>query len=415
MGGGVVIIGAGQAGLQAAISLREGGYGGSVTILGDESHPPYQRPPLSKSFLLGGMDADSLRLRPPALIDRLGIDLRLGTRANAIDRRSRAVVDANGISVPYEHAIIATGSRPRLVSVSGSDRARIATLRTVSDGHDLRDRLSTAKNIVVIGAGFIGLEFAAIARKLGCNVHVVESARRIMSRVVSATTAEYVHNRHVQAGVRFSLGCMVSAVESREDGAVDIHLSDGRLLKTDLVLAGTGAVPNCEIAREAGLAVEDGILVDEHLLTSDPHISAIGDCARHPSAFSGSCIRIESVQNAMDQARTVAARLLGKAAAYDAVPWFWSDQGNLKIQIAGIVSGHDHSVLRGSMVEGAFSNFCFRGGHFVGVESVNKPGDNMLARRLLTTSRTLRLSDFEDCHFNMKALLGKVADGCAVA
>lgn len=409
MSAGTVIVGAGQAGLQTALSLREGGYEEPITLVGDELLLPYQRPPLSKAFLLGAIEEAGLFFRPQALLEKLRIDFVQGVRAVSIDRAGSTVVLGDGTRVPYDHAVIATGSRPRFLDLQGAQLQHVHYLRTVDDAHGLRSRLAQAQNIVIIGAGFIGLEFAAVARKLGRSVHVVEAGPRILGRIVSLPTAEYVHGRHGEAGIVFSLNSTVCAFEGRDGAVSGVHLGDGRVLEADMVLVGIGALPNSEIAAEAGLAVDNGILVDELLLTSDPQISAIGDCAHHPNTFAGGRVRLESVQNAADQARTVAARLLGRPKPYDAVPWFWSDQSDLKIQIAGIVNGYDHSVLTGSMAEGRFSIFCFREGRFLGVESVNRPNDHMQARRLLAASRALRLEDFEASGFNLKAVLDSAA------
>jgi 3-phenylpropionate/trans-cinnamate dioxygenase ferredoxin reductase component len=407
MSAGIVIIGGGQAGLQTAISLREEGYTGAITLIGAEQSLPYQRPPLSKAFLLGAVAEEGLHLRPQAFLEKLGIDFAQGAEAVAIEREHRAVLLADGSARPYEHLVIATGARNRLLAVEGADRANLAYLRTIEDARALQSRLAGAEDIVVVGAGFIGLEFAAVAAKLGRRVHVVEAGPRLMARAVSKACAAFFQSQHESWGTTFSFDAGIAAIDPAGTGSrTQVRLSDGRILPADLIVVGIGVVPNAELAAAAGLAVENGILVDEHLVTSDAAISAIGDCAVHPNRFSGGLIRLESVQNAADQARNVAARLAGRPAHYHAVPWFWSDQGEFKLQMAGITSGHDHIVVQGETTDGRFSVFCFRDGKFLGVESVNRPADNMLARRVLAASQSLTLADLEACSFDLKTLAG---------
>lgn len=410
MSAGIVIVGAGQAGFQTAISLREGGLRGPVTLIGNEGRLPYQRPPLSKAFLHGLADEASLHFRPQVLFEKLAIDFLPDAKVTTIDRTSRAIVCGAGQTIPYEHAVIATGSRPRRLDVEGADLDQVVYLRTIEDALGLKEKLARAIDIVVIGAGFIGLEFAAVARKLGRNVHVVEAGSRMMARAVTAQSAAFVQQRYESRGVEFSFETSVEVIESQERFVTGVRLGNGRVLRADLVVVGIGAVANCELAAEVGLATDGGILVDDHLLTSDPRISAVGDCAVHPNVFAGASIRLESVQNAADQGRAVAARLLGQARPYRAVPWFWSDQGDIKLQIAGIITGHDHCVVRGSVEDGRFSVFCFANGRFLGVESINRPSDNMMARRVLALPQSPTLDDFEAFDFNLKAILDRPTD-----
>ncbi|KAB0265340.1 oxidoreductase [Microvirga brassicacearum] len=401
----MVIVGAGQAGFQTAFSLREGGFRGPVTLIGNEKRLPYQRPPLSKAFLHGLADEASLHFRPQTLFEKLEIDFLPDAEVTAIDRASCAMVCGAGQTIPYEHAVIATGSRPRRLLVEGAGLGHVVYLRTIEDAIGLKEKVARANDIVVIGAGFIGLEFASVARKLGRNVHVVEAGSRMMARAVTPPAAAFVQRRHESWGVEFSFETTIEAIKSRDHVVTGVRLGDGRVLKADLVVVGIGAVANCELAAEAGLATDCGILVDDHLLTSDPRISAIGDCAVHPNVFARAPIRLESVQNAADQGRAVAARLLGEALPYRAVPWFWSDQGDVKLQIAGITTGHDHCVVRGSVEDGRFAVFCFANGRFLGVESINRPSDNMMARRVLALPQPPTLHDFEAFDFSLKAIL----------
>ena len=403
---GIVIVGGGQAGLQCALSLREEGYDGRLTLVGAEASVPYQRPPLSKAFLIGAVDATGLELRPRAFLEERGITLVQGAEAAAIDREAQILELADGRRLAYDHLVLATGARNRKLAVPGAEPDRIAYLRSIEDARALQARLADAEAIVVIGAGFIGLEFAAVAAKLGRRVQVVEAAARPMARAVSQACSDYVLRRHEGWGTSFSFGATVAAIEHQGARVTGVRLGDGRTIPADLVVAGIGVLPNAELAAAAGLAVDNGILVDAHLVTSDPAISAIGDCAVHPNDFSGGLTRLESVQNASDQGRAVAARLAGRPARYEAVPWFWSDQGDVKLQMAGLTAGHDHVVVQGAVEEGRFSAFCFKGERFLGVESINRPADNMLARRVLAASRALRLADFEACGFDLKALAG---------
>jgi 3-phenylpropionate/trans-cinnamate dioxygenase ferredoxin reductase subunit len=403
MTGDVVIVGAGQAGLQAAISLRDDGFAGSICLIGDEAGLPYQRPPLSKAFLTGEASEANLVLRPQALLDQAGIAVMTGLRVEAIDR-DRGRVRAGAESIPYDHLILATGSRNRRLAVAGAEADGVVSLRGIEDALQLKARLAAAQDIVVIGAGFIGLEFAAVAAKLGRQVHVVELAPRAMARAVSEEISAHCLARHAAWGTRFTFGAAVASIEQDGGRVTGVRLADGERLAADLVLVGIGAVANDDLAREAGLASANGIVVDAHLRTADPAISAIGDCALHPNAFAGGPARLESVQNAIDQARSVTARLAGRAKPYHAVPWFWSDQGDMKIQMTGLTAGRDHVVLRGDAAGGRFSVFCFRDGLFIGIESINRPADHMLARRLLGAGRAWTLGDVEAFDFDLKAM-----------
>jgi 3-phenylpropionate/trans-cinnamate dioxygenase ferredoxin reductase subunit len=399
----VVILGAGQAGLQAALSLREEGFAGTIQMIGDETALPYQRPPLSKGFLLGQVGEEALELRPQAMLDKLDIRLATGVSGTGIDRAARRLALSDGSACAYGHLILATGSRVRLWSGEGADLDGVATLRTLDDARSLGLRLEAARDVVVIGAGFIGLEFAAVAAKRGKRVHVVEAADRVMARAVTPAISAFFRERHEIAGVEFRFGATLLRITGQDGRVAGVELA-GEHLAADLVLVGIGGIPIAELAAAAGLAVANGVVVDEMMATADPHISAIGDCCSHPNVFAGTRIRLESVQNAIDQGRTIAARLAGTPQPYRAVPWFWSDQGDLKLQMAGFTHGFDHQAVIGSMDEARFSLISFRNGVLIGIESVNRPADNMLARRILARPDAVTLAASEAAGHDLKAL-----------
>ena len=403
---GTVIVGAGQAGLQTAASLRELGYAAPITLIGDEAALPYQRPPLSKAYLAGKTDAQGLLLRPASFLDEHRIALRTGLHAERIDRQDRRLHLSDGTRLGYDHLVLATGSRNRALPVPGADQDGVYQLRSLEDADRLRAVMGTARRVVVIGAGFIGLEFAAVCAGKGLDVTVIEAAGRVMARAVSPETSAWFKAAHERSGLRFELDAGVVAIVGQDGIATGVTTASGQRLPADLVLIGIGVVPNQELAATAGLAVHDGVEVDAFLATVDPNISAVGDCARFPTRYArdlpdGNRVRIESVQNAIDQGRCVAARLTGRANAYDAVPWFWSDQGPHKLQIAGLAAPADASVVRGQAE--AFSVFRFREGALCAVESVNRPGDHMAARRILSGSRRLSPDDAANPAFDLKA------------
>ena len=402
--GPVLIVGAGHAGFQAAASLRQLGYKDRVAIINNEAHLPYQRPPLSKAYLKGTGGPDTLMFRPQKFFDDQNIEL-IADHAVAIDRAARKLKLASGAALDYGHLVLATGARNRLLDIPNARLPDVRYLRILDDSEDLRARIAASRRVVVIGAGFIGLEFAATARIKGLEVDVLELANRVMARAVTAEVSDYFQQRHAQAGVRIHLGVMATAIEADGDKITGVSLSDGRHIPADLVVVGVGVLPNVELASEAGLPTASGIIVDAHLLTADPHISAIGDCALFESPRFGGSLRLESVQNATDHARCMAARLVGDAKPYDGQPWFWSDQGDDKLQIAGLTTGYDQVVLRGSPAQKAFSAFCYRRGRLVGIESVNRAGDHMFGRRFLGTDRSLAPESAADAAFDLKRAL----------
>jgi 3-phenylpropionate/trans-cinnamate dioxygenase ferredoxin reductase subunit len=405
-GNGILVVGAGQAGFQAAASLREAGFAGPLTLIGEEAQPPYQRPPLSKAYLAGKTDARGLLLRPESFFAEHAITHRRA-RATRIDRGTSRVRLEDGASLAYDHLILATGTRNRALPVPGAELSGVHGLRSLDEADALKGALERARTIVVVGAGFIGLEFAAVCAARGLSVTVIEAAPRVMARAVARETSAAFRAFHEAVGVTIRFGAGVSAIEGADGRVASVTLADGENLPADLVLVGIGVVPNQELAAEAGLPVRDGIEVDPFLATIDPAISAIGDCARFPTRFAaglpgGDRVRIESVQNAVDQGRCLAARLTGRPAAYDAVPWFWSDQGPRKLQIAGLGGPDDASVLR--RAGGGFSVFRFRDGRLSAVESVDRPADHMAARRIIAAGRSLTPEQAADPAFDLKAL-----------
>ncbi len=383
-GESVVVVGAGQAGCQVAVSLREQGHRGPITVVGDEQAAPYQRPPLTKAYLAGETDLAGLVLRQDSYYDDHGIKLVRNERVIGVDRHARVAVLGCARTIGYDHLVFATGARPRPLPIPGAEH--VLNLRSVADADAIKAKLDgqIGLDVVVIGGGFIGLEFAAVVRKLRHEVTVVETQPQVMQRAVSQETAKHLTNRHRSEGVQILTGTGVAAVR---EGIVE--LTDGTVLVADLVVAGIGVIPNTEVAQRAGLAVDNGIIVDAHLRTVDPRIHAAGDCARFASPLTGGLTRLESVQNATDQGTTVASAILGSAEPYTALPWFWSDQYDVKVQIAGLTAGHDRTVTVGDPAEGRFSVFCFRDDRLIGIEAYNRPIDFLMGRRILESGAQL--------------------------
>lgn len=398
----VVIVGGGQAGFQVAASLRQDGFDGEVTLVGDEAGLPYQRPPLSKAYLKGSVGVASLEFRPEMFFAEHRVGLIHG-RAAAIDRTNRRVTLEDRRALDYDHLVLATGAHNRLLPVPGADLEGVCGLRDLADADRLRQRLGSVRHAVVAGGGFIGLEFAAVAAGLGLDVHVLEMAERPMARAVSRPMSEAFARAHRGWGVKLDLGQGLSRIEGRDGRVAAVETTGGLRIETDLVVFGIGVIPNMRLAEEAGLATGNGIKVDAHLLTSDPAISAAGDVAQFPSVQAGHDVRLESVQNAVDHGRTIAARLMGHAVPYAAVPWFWSDQGDLKLQIAGLMMGQDAEIVVGDIEKPAFSVLGFRAGTLIAVESVNRPSDHMAARRVLAANASPSPQEAGASDFDLKA------------
>lgn len=417
----VVIVGAGQGGLQVAASLRQDGFEGEIVLVGDEPGVPYQRPPLSKAYMLGASTVADLSLKADSFFADQRIELLAGETVAEIDRAAGTVTlgpgasPSSGTRLPYDHLVLATGARNRPLPVPGADLDGVVSLRTLADAAALKARLADVDRVVVIGAGFIGLEFASVAAKLGHRVTVVEAVDRPMARVVSPPISAHFAAAHARAGTALRFRAGVARILGDDGRVVGVELADGERLPAELVVVGIGVLANAELAAAAGLTVANGVEVDAFLSTSDPAISAVGDCALHPSRWCDGPVRIESVQNAIDQAKCVAARLVGRPAPYTAVPWFWSDQGADKLQTAGLAIGADRAVVRGDPESGRFSAFVYRGEKLLAVESVNRPADHMIARRLLAGGLSPSPDEAADESFDLKAFAGTPGRGAAAA
>lgn len=404
----IVIIGAGQAGAELATSLRQQGHAGRILLIGEEPQLPYRRPPLSKTYLSGDADAESLLLKPQATYEKAKIELLVPARVTRIDRGRRRVVLADGREESYDKLVLATGGRPRRLTLPGADAPNVLYLRTLADVDAIRAELQPQRRLVVIGGGYIGLEVAASARKQEVQVTVLESAPRVLVRVTAPEMSAFYERVHREAGVDVRTGVALERLEVEGGRVTAVVLADGGRIEADLVVVGIGLVPGMELAHDAGLVVGDGIVVDEYGCTSDPDILAIGDCACQPNAWLGRPVRIESVPNAMEQARTAAATLCGKAVGNRSAPWFWSDQYDLKLQMVGLSQGYDQVVLRGDAAARSFCAFYLREGAIIAVDAVNRAGEFMLAKRLVADRRPAAAAVLADDTQPLQALLAPV-------
>lgn len=378
----IAIIGAGQSGMQVADSLRRGGFAGELTLLGEEAWLPYQRPPLSKQYLLDQIDSNRLYFRPAAHYEKLDVKVLLSTGVASVDRANRTLGLANGTELGYDRLAFTTGARVRKLNLPGADDPRVCYLRGLSDAEIIRTRLQTAQRVAVIGGGFIGLEIAAVARTRGLDVTVIEAQSRLMPRVVAPIVSAYFDQLHQRRGVRILTSQSIVTLESGTD-RMTLKLASGEDVDADLIVVGIGVHPNVEVAAASGLVCDGGIVVDEFARTSDPDIVAAGDCTWHRNVLFDRHHRLESVQNAVDQAKVAAASLLDQPLAYAQVPWFWSDQYDVKLQMAGISTGFDTAIVRGVPETGAFSVFYYGGARVLACDSINRPAEHMAARRLL--------------------------------
>jgi len=404
MPAGTVIIGTGQAGFQTAASLREEGYDAPVTLIGEEPHIPYQRPPLSKGFPLGKQGIADIELRPEKFYQDHRIELIAGMRVTALDRAAHSVGLASGSSIRYDKLVLAMGARNRLLPVKGADLDGVLYLRTLDEAIAVRHRLESAAEVVVVGGGFIGLELAAVARGLGKSVTVLEALPRLMSRAVAPVISEFFRDLHVGRGVAVHCGATVSEIAGARGKVRSVLLRDATSHSAELVLVGIGITPNLELARDAGLATANGIVVNDYLETNDPDVFAIGDCVEHPCIFAGARLRLESVQNAAEQAQCAAATIAGRRKPYTALPWFWTDQFDIKLQMAGISHRHDRVVTRGDPATRKFSVFHFQGERLAAIDSINRPLDHMIGRKLIAAGAPLAPEQVADENVDLRTL-----------
>lgn len=398
-----IIVGAGHGGVQAAVSLRQEAYQGRITLVSDELDLPYHKPPLSKGFLKAP-EAPVLELRNEAFYRENGIDLLSGARVTAIEPAAKTIALADGGKLAYSNLILATGSRPRLPELDGVTLDGVLSLRSLADARRLNEALAGPKQVAIIGGGFIGLELAHTLAGLGHAVTLIEVVPRLLARSVSPAMAHHIQIRSAGAGIDFHVGARISCIEGSGKVA-GVKLADGRSVPADIVILGTGALPNVELAAQAGLAVNNGIEVDAFMRCSDPAILAIGDCTNFHQFHAGQRIRLECVQNATDQGRNAARTLVGRPEAYRELPWFWSDQGDMKLQTAGLSLGADETITTGALEDNAFAIHHFRAGKLIAVDTINRPADHMLARRLIGTRATPSRADVQAGPQRLKEML----------
>ncbi len=376
-----VIVGAGHGAGQVVASLKQKGYDGEITLIGDEAWLPYQRPPLSKKFLSGDLPAERLLFKPPAFYE--DVTVHLDERVDSIDREQKSVTTSAGTQISYDTLVLATGSNVRKLVCDGTDLDGVHYLRDIADVDAIRANLPEGARVAIVGAGYIGLEVAAVTRTLGHEVTVLEMADRVMSRVVSKDVSAFFDRVHRERGVDLRLMTGLVAFHGDNGKVTGIETNSGEIIEADVVVVGIGITPNDQLARDAGLNVDDGIVVDDHCRTSDPAIFAIGDCTRHPNSIYGESLRLESVHNALEQAKTAADNITGGDTSYNQVPWFWSDQYEFKLQIAGLSTGYDDVVLRGSPDDGSFSCVYLRNGRFIAIDCINAPKDFMQSKAVI--------------------------------
>ena len=402
-----VVIGASHAAASFVTGLRQDGWEGRIQVIGDEPYIPYHRPPLSKALLAGEKTLEESYIRPMDIYTKAGVEFLLGKRAEQIDRANKKVVLANGNTVSYDKLALTVGSRVRKVNVPGHDLDGIYYLRDYSDVSRIKAHVKQGGNAVIVGGGYIGLEASAVLKKLGMKVTVLEMMDRVLQRVTAPEVSEFYTRIHTEEGVQ--IRCKVGATAFEGKGRVErVICNDGTRHAADLVIVGIGIIPNVEIAQAAGLKTENGIVVDEHTRTSDPDIVAAGDCAWHYNAIYDRWLRLESVQNANDQARVAAATVAGLDKVYNALPWFWSDQYNLKLQIAGLNQGYEEVVVRGDRIGSrSFAAFYLKDNKVIAVDAVNKPTEFMVGKRLIMEKITIDKSKLGNDAVNVKELLVK--------
>jgi 3-phenylpropionate/trans-cinnamate dioxygenase ferredoxin reductase subunit len=398
----IVIIGGGQAAAQACASLRLFGFQGTITLIGEEAALPYQRPPLSKAYMKGELAEERLYFKPAAWYEDQEIETILSTRANKIDRSAQTVELESGNTVPYDALIMATGSRPRALPVEGADLDGVFDLRDLADVERIRPRMSAGQKMVIVGAGYIGLEASAVARQMGLDVTVLEMEDRVLARVTSPIMSAFFTEEHTRQGAEIRTGARLSSLRGADGKVTTAILADGTELDADIVLVGIGILPNIELAEAAGIACSNGILTDCDARTNDPRVFAAGDCAARPLVHYGRKGRLESVHNAIEQGKLAAAAIMGKPRPAEDCPWFWSDQYDLKLQIAGLSQGHDETVLRGDPADRKFAVFYLQKGKLIAVDAINSPPEFLASKKLIMTGARLAPETLSDTSQSMK-------------
>ncbi len=400
----VVVVGGGQAAASAIAHLRQWGYDGELTLIGDEPFPPYQRPPLSKAYMKGEMAEERLYFKHAPWYEDNNVDLVLATRALAVDRDAKRVAIDHGGHVDYDALILATGSRARKLDLPGADLGNVFDLRSLTDVERIRPTLTDGRRMIIVGAGYIGLEAAAVASQMGLDVTVLEYAPRVLERVTSPLVSEFFEREHRAHGVEIRTDARLIRLIGAKQNVSSVELAGGETLPADVVLIGIGIVPNEEIAADAGLACDDGIVVDRDARTSDAAIFAAGDCTRRPLVHYDRDGRLESVHNAIEQGRLAAAALLGRPRPTEDCPWFWSDQYDLKLQIAGLSDGYDEVVVRGDPTERKFAAFYLKDGRLLSTDAVNSPPEFILSKKLIAARATVDADALADPAVSLKSL-----------
>jgi len=400
----VVIIGASHAAAEAVTTLRKKGWEGDITLIGDESSLPYHRPPLSKAYYKGEVAADKLLIKGEVVYQNAEVNLKLGRRVESIDRAARTLALDNGEQVAYTKLILATGTRARSLPVEGAELPQIHTLRTLTDVDAIKRAIPDNGKLLIVGAGYIGLEVAASAVKQGIAVTVLEAMDRVLARVTSRTISEFYQSVHAQEGVDIRLNSKLDKFAPSGSKAKAV-MADGEEIEFDCAIVGIGVLPNVELAQEAGLECDNGIVVNEFTQTSDPDIYAVGDCSNHPNMLYKKNIRLESVPNAVEQAKTAALSICGENVAYDQVPWFWSDQYDVKLQTVGLLSGYDDWVVRGDISGRKFSVFYFQQGQLIAMDAINSPADFMLSKKLVAAQAKPGKAQLADVEVSLKSFL----------
>lgn len=384
----IVIIGAGHSAVEAALTLRKKGWKHDICILSQESALPYQRPQLSKGYIDGSVLEEKLALKQREIYNKNNIEIKLGTKAIKINRSRRIIETSKNENIPYSHLIIATGTRPRPLTISGSDLLDVNYLRSLDDAKKIKSKLAAGKRLLVIGAGYIGLELAASATKLNCKVTVVEAEKRVLARVTSEVVSTFFQNLHRAHGIAIKLNTNIQTIHKVSSGFEAI-MSDATTIEFDTIVVGIGVLPNTQLAEESGLVCSNGIVVNERAQTSDPLIYAIGDCSNHPNKFYQKQIRLESIPNALEQARVAAANICGSPSSYNSIPWFWSNQYNVKLQTVGLSEGYEEIVVRGTPADNVFCVFYLKDKRLIAMDAINSSADFLKAKTHILNKNTI--------------------------